>query len=149
MDSLAVIFVLFVLGTLALYFLQVAKNVAYILFVLILGWGMLHYVGPYFIGENQTIGEALIALNDRYQDQIEQNLSQDRAPNSVEDFFSQNLNIIFSGTGGWNTWEKNSIMGYELQSPDLLHGSAPTNQSLFLQFIINNFEYSLRQFLDQ
>jgi len=45
MNHLLTLIIFFVIGTVALYALRTAKNIAYILFVLLLGWGVLYYVG--------------------------------------------------------------------------------------------------------
>lgn len=152
MNTLAVIFVLFVLGALALYFLEVAKNIAFILFVLILGWGMFHFIGPYVIGENQTIGESLLVWNEKYKEHATNNLEQglDNPGFTFEDLIAKNFETLLQERkSGWRQWENESVMGGE--KIEVLHGSArdPEIKSMFVEFVFDNLKYTVLKFIEE
>lgn len=76
MDLLIIILFLFVLGTLAMYVLQVAKNVAYVFFVLLLGWGVWQFIGPGVLPEGTNLVDGLKSFNAQYNEEVRQNLEE-------------------------------------------------------------------------
>ena len=70
MEFLFILLVLFVLGTLVTYFLQVGKNIAYIMFVMVLGWGVWQVAGPSILNGPGTPVENFVAFNKSFSSTV-------------------------------------------------------------------------------
>jgi len=98
MDILLFILVLFILGSLGLYFLQVAKNVAYIFFVLTVGYGMWHYVGPYLVSDQNNLEDALIVLNQRFTDRVGEEIHSTATAPTIQESVERDLRTLIERT---------------------------------------------------
>lgn len=130
METLFIIIIFFVLGTLALYAVTVAKNVAHVLFVVVLGWAAWHYVGPHVIDSNSSATETVLTLNDAYKQQAKSNVRTIADPDFSQKFslaIEKDINKLWDsaqqGTG-INAWVPDDEQG----KLDALkkHASAPS-----------------------
>ncbi|MDO8648314.1 MAG: hypothetical protein Q7R81_00865 [Candidatus Peregrinibacteria bacterium] len=60
MNTLLFVLGIFIIGVLALYAVKVAKNIAYVAFVFIVGWMVWKYGGPYVFGPNPPSPDSLL-----------------------------------------------------------------------------------------